>query len=609
MTILFYPSCVHLLRAATLILCATLTPVLMAEPRSEVLTTQPIRAAGDWDYRVDQEGHLWVAFYDDARKLQLRQPDGALVSPGPEDGDQAPSGLAMAGLRSGVALLWRDKIPVKGLFLARTDRPKEPGLELGGDTEPLARFHATRVDDELHVLWYGEKRETDSEELYNLYYRSINLADQAMKPIQKVLPGIYPVWTTSNDGLMVFSWSAVNQKIQARFKSRDADEFGDIRVVAEGVREISPIFKAFRSGQRWFTVCLAMPGTTQKAFQLEGAYSDNLGATWTRFTLDALNGYDIGHLEVATDDGGHILMAASGLDHTNETPGKENVVLLRSDDRGETWEMAPSLRVDTALTGFHARNPSLAFGPTDGQVLVVWEDWREIRSRLYASLSLDFGKTWTLNSVPLPKEPGANVKLAQGVDALFLDRGRFNLIGEQATDDRLTAKRLVRWEFGIEDLHTLYTNVDDGNDLPQQDSVTTKDAGIESARQDRRSEPAIRERVTAFWEAMKSENYTSAYEFQDPFFRAKTDRSVYLQGMGRIRYHEYKIERVRIAGNRAEVDTTVKASIPPFRAATGEMISRPETEVAFMETWLWVDNDWYREYRAEAQGEIRFTQY
>jgi hypothetical protein len=52
----------------------------------------------------------------------------------------------------------------------------------------------------------------------------------------------------------------------------------------------------------------------------------------------------------------------------------------------------------------------------------------------------------------------------------------------------------------------------------------------------------------------------------------------------------------------------VKASVIPFRAKTGEMITRPEQEVKVDETWLWLDGNWYREYYSEA-NDLKFTRY
>ena len=572
----------------------------------EPMTTAEMTMSSGWDAQMDGEGKLWLAYYDTLRLLRLRMPDGAERLIVPEGRGQAPSGLAMAALDQGAALLWRDKVPEKGLYVARADQPQRPAVELAGTSQPLVRFESAVAGGRLHALWYGEAPVEGSSDRYNLYYRSMDLADtetpsEALSPTERVLPGIYPVWATDPSGaVMVFSWLAneTPQRIAARFRPAGADAFGETLSVAE-VPGITPIFRAFRSGNRWFAVWLSQYGPTRTEFLLEGAYTDDEGKTWTAFAFDDLRGFDMASLDVIADDAGHILIAATARQRVEDVLGKHDIKLIRSLDRGTTWSAAESLRPAALAGEFQARYPSLAFGAKPGEVLLVWEDWREIRGRVYAAFSTDYGATWALNNVPLPHTPETNLTLTSRRNGLYRHGDRFELIAEQATSDKLAFKSLVRLSFTAEDLGEL---------AAAEKSAPAPEAAGADAATDPRSEAALRERIQAFWKAMLEKDFDTTYAMQDPFFRARHADQTYKSNMGRILYADFKIDEVKVDGARAEVKTRVRASIPPFRAKTGEIISRPEEEIAIPEVWVWVDDAWYREYYSDGQ-EARFTPY
>jgi hypothetical protein len=587
-----------------------------SSPTLTALTSEGFTWDGTWDHRVDAQGRSWVAYYDAARILRLRDPDGFERPMVPPDRGQAPSGLAMANLESGVALLWRDKEPTKGLYLARSDLPEAPALDLGGDTEALARVQALRFDGQLNVLWLGEKQiEGPDVPQYNLYFRSVDLQTRALSDIERLMPGIYPIWTRDHQGgLMAFSWlyNESPARMVARYRPAGAETFGETVTIAE-VPSISPTYKAFHSGGRVFLIWLAVDQEARQV-ALQGSYSDDQGKSWTPIAFDDLQGFDVGSLSVAADDSGHILIALSGLELGAESR-RQDVRIIRSEDRGETWSAAQPLRPEPVARGYDGRNPMVVFGPEQGQVLVVWEDWREIRARPYFSFSRDHGKTWVHDNVPLAATPGKNLRLQFDSESLFVNEGRFHLIAIQAEDDALQAASLVDIGFGVEDLDAFALALAPGDASdPEVSTGESGEAGesastAEPARNlPAKSSDALRQRVSAFWEAMMARDFVKTFELQDPFFRSRNDPLSYLQRLGRIAYSEYHINDVRIDGWRAEVDTRVKATIPPYRASTGEILSSPEKEVSMTEVWLWMGDDWYREYN-DAVNNVRFTRY
>lgn len=510
--------------------------------------------------------------------------------------------MALLATDKGAITLWRDKYPDKGLYLLDTeqlaaDATSIAPLEIGADTEPLARFVAQSDAKGLtHLLWYGEKAGQPTNSIHNIYYRNLNRASQELSPIELVMAGIYPVMVSDPQGnLAVFSWQGdvEGRRIVSRFRPAGGD-FAETVTVADDVSEVTPIFEAFRSGSRWFAIWLSQRGLDKRDFHLEGARSDDSGKTWTRFNFEDLRGYDIGSLNIATDDKGHILLAVSGRDRSQHDQDKQDVYVIHSTDRGETWSkpVRPRTGDDEMLALFNARNPSVAFGQKPGQVLLVWEDWRDIRSGLYASLSNDYGATWAIADVPLPREPGVNLGLRYEPNAVYADGDGYRVIAERYTDDTLKGKQLVELALDESSLKSIADS-----------------ARAERQRQAETAEAALRERVEGYWKAMQADDYNTTYTYLDPFFKAATPLNLYLSKMGKIKYSEAKIDAITIKGPVAEVVTTIRAHVPEFKAPmTGEVIQQPERVASVKNRWLWIDGEWVSEFRVESQ-DIVFTRY
>jgi hypothetical protein len=240
---------------------------------------------------------------------------------------------------------------------------------------------------------------------------------------------------------------------------------------------------------------------------------------------------------------------------------------------------------------------------------MVWEDWREIRARPYASFSTDFGQTWTPSASPLPHAPGKNTGLSMEIGSLYADGDGYNVIAEEA-NDAFKTKQLVRIAFGKEDLRAERSDATAPAAAAAAPAVdTTSDASDQAAEVIARSEAALRERIDSSWQAMVEARYAEAYRMYDPFFRARNDLETFEKVTGRIKYSEYEIKDVQIDGAIAEVAVRIKASVPPFVVeTTGEEVSKPEQELTVDSQWLWIDGDWYREFRLESQ-DMTYTGY
>lgn len=105
----------------------------------------------------------------------------------------------------------------------------------------------------------------------------------------------------------------------------------------------------------------------------------------------------------------------------------------------------------------------------------------------------------------------------------------------------------------------------------------------------------LEERVKDFWNAFLREDYDRIYYLYDPFFQARTDKDAFKETMGKIKYHKFEIKGVKVEGNVARVKVAVVYSLPKIRVKTQEF-SQPETPTEFEETWLYIYDNWYREY-------------
>lgn len=600
-------------RAPVLLLLGLLATGAEALEQAARLTTQPIDRAGEWDFRQDGRGGLWLGYFDLSRALHLRDPLGQDRTLIQADGQKAQSGLAMAAQEAGVSLLWREKFPVKKFLLHDSNHPEAPPVELGEGTEPLTRLQADYLQGRLGLLWYGERGYPELKENNFIYTLTYDPASGQASPSDRLTGGIYPVWAHDAAGnTLVFSWlaEADGSRVIARRRLAEAKDFEPAVTLAE-VPPISHIFRALQANDQWFAFWATSRDDAQR---LEGAVSADLGQTWRHFSLEALGNFIVSSLDVAADGEGRIFLALSGKDLA--TPGaKQDIRLIRSTDRGETWHLSRP-RPESVAQRFRGRNPSLEIGPAPGQVLLVWEDWRHLRGQLFLSLSRDGGETWAIDNLAVPQPAGVNRTLTDALSSVYVQDQTYHVLAQQPVDDSIGAYHLHDVGFSLADLQQLadgarQTASGAPSGAAASGTLGQVTAPIETADESppiSQDAERVRERVTAFWKALETGDYAGAYEFQDPFFRAKNSKLSYTQPMGRIKYRDLNIDEILIDGPIAKVATRVMAGVIPFRARTGEMITRPEQEVKLVETWLWLDGNWYREYYSEA-NDLKFTRY
>jgi Neuraminidase (sialidase) len=163
----------------------------------------------------------------------------------------------------------------------------------------------------------------------------------------------------------------------------------------------------------------------------ETAYSDDGGKTWKTLMHEETRGLDLGLLKVASDADGNIYLAMYG--RRNGKKEKQKVYLMRSGDNGETWsKLLPMRHYPFART--KAVNPAIIAGD-NGEVVMFWIDYRNIRANLYMQYSLDYGRTWQEKDVPL-EEPGrSNTLHYQFTNSIARFKDRYYVLGYRFDND------------------------------------------------------------------------------------------------------------------------------------------------------------------------------
>ena len=114
----------------------------------------------------------------------------------------------------------------------------------------------------------------------------------------------------------------------------------------------------------------------------------------------------------------------------------------------------------------------------------------------------------------------------------------------------------------------------------------------------------LRERVNAFWTASVNKDYEKTFYLFDPFFQASTNKHMFIGSRGVIEYHSFEIKDIKVDGNVGHVTMIIVYSIPKTVFKKAEFSKAP-TSAEFEETWLFVGNNWFKEYKTRRRWRRR----
>lgn len=358
--------------------------------------------------KADADKNLWTAYYDMNSRIHVQNiAEGTdfIMNDGSKEG--ASRGLAFDVQGDRVFSVWRDEIAQQGrvvTFRAASDGGKklsDPVVLDPGRTKAFTRLKmGANSKGEIIVLWYGDTRVKDT--MYHFYATQSSDSGETFSEPQNLTTGyhdaIYPSLLVSGGNSYVFAAA-----------KRDGDRYMIFRKTTDGGKtwtdpveimktgEANTFIEPFRVGDRLHVVWL---DEIEGYAVIRNAYSDDEGETWNTHTFGQTKGLYIFTMHMAHDSKGDIYIAL-GASHTLKE--KNNVYLIRSEDNGASWEDMVTLR-HYPFDNTHAETPTV-YAAENGEVVVVWEDYRNIRSNLYMQYSLDHGRTWQEQDNPL-EEPG-----------------------------------------------------------------------------------------------------------------------------------------------------------------------------------------------------------
>ncbi len=542
-----------------------------------------------WAAAQGSQGHLKIAHYDDKRHLHIVDVEKGVGNKPfhPDDTKRASSGVDLIWSGDSAFVAFRDKEPQRDVFVGNGDKP-DALVGVAGDSVPLARVKLMPSGNGFAAIWYGEKNL--SRKQYNVYYRDLDAQGKPQGDVQELFEGIYPVAAITPGGrTTALTWYKKNDvnHISARSK-KDADAFGEEVQVAT-VAPLTPLFEAISSGERTLAFWHSQYGINMDEFRLEGAYSDD-GMKWERFHIKGLDGMDIESADFAADGQGNVAAVVAAVPHAEFVAkiGKMQAYVVLSHDNGATWSDPVALRQDPLQKDktkvySHSKAPKVAFtGP--GKLLVVWQDWRDLRSAVHLSYSEDAGKTWLVNDQRLSDHGVVQEGLALFSRSLFVNDGTAKLVVERYTDDSLKEKRL--------EVRT----------LKREDLVNWK---VRQAKHPQPDPDKLEKRVLEYWTAMQARDFEKSYAMLDPYFRSRVRFDIYKQDLGKIEYREPSVKFKTSYGPLALAVTKMTVEVKPV-TINNKTFKLDPTEKEIPTRWMWMDGNWYMEYYSEQKG-VKYT--
>jgi hypothetical protein len=402
--------------------------------------------------QADRKGNLWASYSGiegDINIKNISEKNQFTLCQGKGKGCR---GFVMKVEDNNIYMAWREKTAEgKKLYFQAIYDGKDmsaPVLLDDNSTEALTRI---KIDGDskgnVYVVWYGERMVDASQ--YHTYVAVSNDFGKTFS-MPKILTrgyysSIYPTILTDENHAYVFSYSVSvkdNKYLMLFYKTTDNGKtWSAPAVIRELAGTVTLFIEPVKIGKRlhvfWYT-------TSEEGPMVEHAYSDDEGNTWKTRIFEETSKFSTTLFKVANDNSGNIYMALSGRTDT----GKDHVYMISSRDNGSTWGSLKDIRHYPYETT-SAKNP-LVIAHDGGKVVVIWNDYRNIRRNIYLQYSLDGGNTWQEKDIPI-EEPGKLNTSYWPYTAPFLFSGdRYYLLASRFKDDVvLEAADLMLVDFGL----------------------------------------------------------------------------------------------------------------------------------------------------------------
>jgi hypothetical protein len=557
---------------------------------------------------ITEDGNVLVGYYDLKGRAVVKRPDGQsiILNEGKRIG--AASGLFLLAEGKRIYAVWREKGKGKKKIFFRSslnngvDWNKE--IVIDESTEPLTRIKlAGDNKGNLYIAWLGERFYNDGPHIpsseteeqfkghsknvsYHIYVRYSPNSGSTWNNTLRLTEGFYDsVWPTIlSEGKKAYSflWTGKDGKRYIIFRKTGNGNSWEPPVYIKKTGDVL-LITPLKAGKRLFVFWFGRYGNFD--YVIEGAYSDDDGRTWNAFILDDTRGLDIGSWDISTS-GNMVYLTFSARTARKTSPWKQNIYFIASADRGQTWRDLKILR-HYPFPHTNALYPSIS-ADGNGEVVVVWNDFRNIRGDLYINYSSDYGKKWKENDFAIGEKGTENTFLYPFIKSLLRIKNKYYILSYRYRNDNFTGDtELILNIFSLRSL-AHKTDMMDDTGSPKKVSL-------------------LKKRANKFWESMINADYRGAYPLFDPFFRANFRDVDYLSATGRINYYTYVIKDVKVMGNIGSIEVVYEYEIPTLMTRLGK-VSRPRTKAHVTETWVFVRDNWYKEYHNEVGG-FSYTRY
>ncbi len=422
--------------------------------KEEVFENYVLKLTQPRHITVDPNKHIWLIFTDkDGNTFAMDKNEKTTVTVNQGHSGES-SGTVFFFQRDKIHFLWREKTEGKELLFRSVDL-KTKGLEnpilIDKESEPLARLKIGGTKDgTILLVWYGEKGDKKGKR-YSIYSSFSKDFGKTFSKTVDLTPqtrsSLYPSLVVDEKGNGYVFTEVVNEEGHTLVVRKYSDGKWEEPVAIGKVGTVSIYLRPIIVGERilvfWFNFYEGIPLT-------EMAYSDDGGKTWQRKAFESTRGLDLNGLQVVTGgDGQSLYVALSGVTKTpeGEKKGKDKVYILYSHDKGTTFsDLTPLRHYPYEHTMAHLPN-IVAKGK---EVVVVWNDYRNIRANLYMNYSKDGGITWQEQDIPL-EEPGKfNTVLHWEANNLISLDDKYYVLAHRFKNDAMEEPVPVVIEFKIQ---------------------------------------------------------------------------------------------------------------------------------------------------------------
>lgn len=302
---------------------------------------------------------------------------------------------------------------------------------------------------------------------------------------------------------------------------------------------------------------------------IKAVVSNDAGINWV--TSPAIEGSS------QKTNSGLVLTIANGMGYASwieqEPNKKPDIQFGRFDLANNAW-LGSIQRIDTKqFDNTQSITPSI-FSFSNGNVVIAWVDYRDIRPNIYLSLSTDQGKTWS-SPKPFGKPGVADLgwpKLIPWGDSVAL---AYESYPKDILKDGM---------FKVAPTNIVAAT----KELPNY--ASTSEVSAEQKKK------MLLARVDDLWKYRKEGKYEPTYSFFDYAMRNFMAKKEFVEKSGNLNYYNYELTSTKIEGNVAQVEQKITYDTKPFMMPNGKMEQIKKTTAEVKNTWVWIGDNWYLVY-------------